>query len=832
MSSHFLTDKSLSLESRFGGWAFARRRAFGEPGVVPHYGPDRNYRIAHSHLKLTIDPVARTLVGEARLSFELLVSASGTLSLDLDELTVDAVTDAAGTPVPYTHRDGKLEVPAIAEVVVRYHGQPRRGLYFVGPAPDAPGRPPEAWTQGQDEDAHFVFPCFDHPSMLQRFTLEVVAPEGYTVVSNGRLRSQVGGTWIWDQGEPIAAYLVTVVVMRAEVVEDDTGPVPVRFVVPAGTPEAVSRRVFGKTAAMIRSLSARYGAYPWPRYDQVVVHEFVFGGMENVAATTLTDLVLTDDETARDWDAESLIVHELAHQWFGDLLTCQDWSQGWLNEGWATYTEYIWALEDKGVDDASFELFDQLGAYLSEDGGRYRRPIVSYLFREPIDLFDRHLYEKAALVLHTLRETLGEGPFWAGVGIYLARHRHQPVHTRHFQRAMEDGCGRNLDCFFDQWILGPGHPVVEVNASWAAGQLTVAVKQTQEGDGVCPAFRFPLRVHVDGVERVLQVEERERAFVLACPVEPTRLRIDGDFRVLAELTLKTPRSMLLVMLREDPGVVGRIRAARALAEEGSPEAVAALVDRLRSDPFWGVRAEIADLLGTRGGDVAIAALLGAVGDPEPKARRRMFAALGSVRRTEVGDVLAALPDDVSVQVRGERVRSLGRLRHPSARAAADACLGEDSWGDLLRARSLEALGHLRDLAVLPTLLAYTADHVSARGRAAACGALARLADEVEAARTPVVERLVILAEHENFRVQVAAINALGVVRDPRALGVLTRVHASAGDGRCRRLAYEAMADIRDGRSSEEGLQGLRRQLESLADDNRKLRDRVGRLEPR
>lgn len=142
MSSHFLTDKSLSLESRFGGWALARRRAYAEPGVGPHYGPDTSYRITHSHLRLAVDPVARSLVGEARIRFELLASAEATLSLDLDELVVDAVVDASGAPAAWTHRDGKLVVPALAEVVVRYHGSPRRGLYFVGPAPDAPNRPP------------------------------------------------------------------------------------------------------------------------------------------------------------------------------------------------------------------------------------------------------------------------------------------------------------------------------------------------------------------------------------------------------------------------------------------------------------------------------------------------------------------------------------------------------------------------------------------------------------------------------------------------------------------------------------------------------------------
>lgn len=832
MSSHFLTDKSLVLESRFGGWAFDGPRPFAEPGVEPHYGPDRGYRVAHTTLELDIDPEARTLRGVATLRFEALAGHGPRWELDLDELTVDGVEDPHGAPLAWTHRDGRLTVPAVAAVVVRYHGTPRRGLYFVGPDPSAPQRPPEAWTQGQDEDAHFVFPCFDHPSMLAPFTLRVTAPEGFGVVANGRLVRVEGRTWEWEQSEPIAAYLVTVVVMRMDVHPDAWDGIPVRYVVPAGTDAATVRRVFGKTPEMVRFLSERYGRYPWPRYDQVVVHEFVFGGMENVAATTLTDLVLTDERAALDWDAEHLILHELAHQWFGDLVTCQDWSQGWLNEGWATYSEHLWSTHHEGVDEGAYALFQQLGDYLAEDGGRYRRPIVTYLFREPIDVFDRHLYEKGALVLHTLRHTLGEEGFWAGVRLYLERHRHSPVHTRHFQRALEDATGRNLDRFFAEWVFGAGHPALEVTVGWADGLLSVTVKQVQEGEGVAPVFHFPIEVGFGAERRTLVVDARERTFTLPCAAQPDRVRVDGDFRLLADLKLKGPRSMLVAALKGDEGVVGRIRAARALAEEGSPEAVEALCAALVADPFWGVRAEIADKLGERGGERAAAALIGALKDPHPKARRRVVTALGAVRRPEVAAALKDHGTDPSVQVEGEIAKSLGRLRDPEARAWCERLLDRPSWGEVLRSRAAEGLGALRDRAVLPALLKLTAPELPTRARAAACAALGRLGDEVEEVRTDALERLLELAEGDNFRVQVAAINALGVLKDPRAMAVLARVHAQAGDGRCRRLAFEAMASIRAGRTTPEGLQNLRREVESLADQGRKLRDRLEKLESR
>ena len=199
--------------------------------------------------------------------------------------------------------------------------------------------------------------------------------------------------------------------------------------------------------------------------------------MENVAATTLTDLVITDERAALDWDAESLIAHELAHN--GLETSTSDWSQGYLNEAWATYSEILWKDEDLGKEEAEYHLYGDLKNYLSECVSRYKRPIVSYQFREPIDMFDRHLYEKAALVVHTLRTVLGETSFWAGVKNYLHDNAHQTVHTRDFQVAMENASGRNLDGFFHDWVLSPGHPALTVKTAWTKGLLKVTVTQRQ-----------------------------------------------------------------------------------------------------------------------------------------------------------------------------------------------------------------------------------------------------------------------------------------------------------------------------------------------------------------
>ena len=826
MSSRGFTDKSLLRGRAFGGWAL-ERRAFAEPGVEANYGPDRSVDITAYTLQLWIDPVARTLRGEARIDVRWLAGAGGDLVLDFDELVADAVESPEGVPLPFHAEDGKLHIAHADSVVVRWHGVPRRGLYFVGATPAEPDRDLQAWTQCQDEDAHYIFPCLDHPSVKHPWRITIHAPPGFDVIGNGR---REGDQWIVDARMP--AYLFSAVVARLDIHHDHAGSLPVNYAVPAGTPRAVVQRAFGKTPAMVEFLASVYGPYPWPRYDQVVVYDFIFGGMENLAATTLIDAVLVDDVAALDSELDLLVVHELGHQWWGDLVTCQDWSQGWLNEGWATYTETLWCHHARGRDEGEYHLWENLQLYLAEDGGRYRRPIVSYRFKNPIDMFDRHLYEKGALVLHTLRSTLGEEAFWAGARLYLSRHGNGTVHTRHLQRAFEEASGRHLDRFFAQYVLGAGHPALKVEVSWSDAQLKVVVKQTQEGDEVASAFAIPLVVEMDGARQTLTVDARERTFVLPCPQAPSLVGIDPDFAVLADITLTGSVALLTAMLTQARGVVARIRAARALATEGSVAAVRALVAAFTADSSWCVRAEIAEALATTGAAEAVAALIGALGDADPRVRRRVTAALGGFRRDEVVDALVALRPDPSIHVRGERARVLGRLRAPQARAVCEALLPETSWCEVLRARALEGLGALRDPEVAELIMTWTQVEKPARARAAAAAALARLGDEVESVRTRAVERLSELAEDANYRVQVASIGALGSLRDPRALGVLTRIHRAAGDSRCRRLAFDAMATIREGRTTEAGLATLRREVEGLAEDNRKLRDRLNRIEDR
>lgn len=828
--------KHAAVSGRFDG-----RMPFPEPSAKPHYAPSRTFKMDHIEVWLSFEPEARTFSGRSRVHFSLLPSYAGTMKLDLDEVTVESVTDLAGSPLPWRLGDGHLTIEgATTGVEVRWHGaDPQCGLYFTGPTEGLPDRPYSAWTQSQDEDAHFFMPCCDHPRTKHRWTIHLDAPEGYTLLSNGAMReSRVVDGRVrsdFEQVEPMPAYLFTAVAARLEVYEATWRGRSVRYLVPEGEGEN-TLLAMGKTPAMLEEFTNLTGVeFPWPRYDQVVVHDFIFGGMENVACTTMTDILLVDAGASIHWDPDDLVAHELAHQWFGDLVTCQDWSQAWLNESWATFMEMAWRESDREPVDATWYAWGLAEMYLTEDGGRYRRPITTYLFREPIDVFDRHLYEKGAVVLRTLRSKLGERAFWDGVGHYLRANQHGSVHSRDFQRAMEEATGHNLDGFFHQWVHGAGHPELQIELGEEKGLATVSVKQTQSGEQTIEVFAFdlPVQVVVDGktVDVSLPVSERERTFAVPVSGEVKNIRVDPDFSMLSAMTISASTPWLAEQAL-DPSPVVAVRALRALNKKGTRSAFDAVCRSLTEHPWYGVRGEAAKLLGKRGGADAQDALLGRLAvEDDPRTLESIADSLGNFRTVEVaGGLIASIDEAPTDHVRGAILRALGRTRQPDAMAMILENLSTPSWADISLRRALEGLAATRDPAAFDVLVEYTEQVHEDRIRAAALSALGALGDQVESLRRACRERIEDALGEPGFRSHLSALNALAVVNDPASISVLERIYASAPDGRVRRSAYEALVVVQKGRTTEAGLSNVRTRLAKLETENAALRERLGKLE--
>ena len=822
--------------------AFAAHGTFAEPGVDANYPPSRTCRIVNAALELTIDPVGRRFQGTLRLHLVPTPLFAGTWSLDAEEITVVSAIDDKGVPLTWLPTDQGLlfqcEVPTWVEL--KWTGEnPTRGMYFTGPTAIAPNRQHMAWTQCQDEDSHFVFPCHDHPGARHPWTVTVIGPVGYTVLSNGRrVSEEIVGEHIvgrFAPDAPMPAYLVTAVVARLTALEHEWKHVPVRYLVPVGEEENALRGM-GRTPEMMELFSTLTGvAYPWARYDQVVVHDFVFGGMENTGCTTMTDMLLVDEKGASEWEPDGLVAHELAHQWFGDLVTCQDWSQGWLNESWATVMEAVWWKHSRPEGEATWYRWQMANGYFDEHSRRYRRPIVSYRFREPIDLFDRHLYNKGGMVLWTLLQTLGDKAFWGGVSAYLHTNRDGTVHTRQFQHSLEQHTGANLDRFFDQWIFGAGHPSVDVSLGEEPGLVLVTVAQKQKGADVAAAFHFNLDIEIvleDGTRTAvsLPITETKRTFALPRTGPVRTVRIDAGFRVLAEIVLTGPVAWLIAAT-EDPCPVLALRACVALLRTDKRKGVEAVWDTRSGHPCAQLRSSLAERLGARRGDDTRDRLIEALcTDTSPIARRGVAVALGEFRDSVCADALmdALTKNPETWQLHAALLTSLGSTRDERAIPVLRNHLTHESWADTVKRGALAGLGAGGWAVVLTDLVKESQPDRQDRSRGAAATALARLAEQQEPLRRVIVDRLIEMLSEPGFRAQLGSIDALGQLRDARAERALVLLHCTAPDGRTRRMAFEAVARIQ--RGANEGLTPIRSRMDDIGAEVAKLRQRVDRLD--
>jgi aminopeptidase N len=832
-------------------------REFAFPGTRPRFAPDRVVDIEHLALRLALDVEARAVRGEVELTFAVIAPGTHWIELDAVELSVERVAlgDAA---LEFRHDGRRLRVRLPApqpsgarhRLTIGYAGTPRRGLYFIAPDAGYPDKGVQVWSQGQDEDSRYWFPCFDAPHEKATTEVRVTVPAHLFAVSNGVLvedeRRGELRTLHWRLDVPHSCYLVTLAVGDFVAIERRWRDVPVVYYVERGK-EAAAERTLARTPRMLEHFSARFGVdYPYPRYAQVFVSDFIFGGMENTSATTLTDTILIDERAALDFDIDALVAHELAHQWFGDLVTCRDWGEGWLNEGFATYSEYLWREHYEGRDAADLEAADWAEAYFGEDASRYRRTLATKHYDEPIDIFDHHLYEKGGRVLHMLRHLLGDDAFFLAVRHYLEKHRHGAVESRDLARAIEEATGRGVDWFFSQWVIdGAGHPELEVGVSWDAERSAarVWVTQTHKIEGRTPAFRLvtAVRFRVAGhdVDCALEVTEPQQVFFFQLAEEPSQAIFDPGRVQLARVTTDKSEALWIGELGRDGGgarlAIDRIAAARALGKSGSGEAQRALLAALEHDAFWAVREAAARALARQRTTPAVAALVAAVQrEVHPRARRGVVRALGELRGFAAAErALAALvrDGDRSYFVEAEACLALGKVRSPDAPALLRDAAERPAFLDIIRQHAFRGLAEARDYSAVPRLLAGAAWGEVAHGRRAAIGALAQLiAGRRDREAREVREELERLLGDRDFRAQAAAIEALGVIGDPASIPALRELLDRELDGRLRRRSREIIRDLHEGAAAAEQLRRLRDEVDELRHGAAQLRERLDALE--
>lgn len=550
---------------------------------LAHYPPDVPWDIIHMRLKIDIpDLHAPRFAGEQTLTIQPRTTdpVPSVFTLDARATMNVAAVSIDGVAATFRHEDDRLsiDVPkargpanAVRTVVTRYiaerpHAERdgKVGLVWTSAPPERESDGPQVYSQGQADWNSLWFPCHDFPNERMTTELIVSVPDGFDVISNGRLESmtarEVGKlkTWRWVQDKPHPAYLVMVAIGKFDVA-DVGGPATARpglampVYGPPGTKETLAK-VFARTPEMVKMMEELTGrAYPWDKYAQVVVREFRWAGMENTSATVLFEKVLEGGE-----DAQLLIVHELAHQWFGNLITCASWEHTWLNEGFATFIEGLWIERTQGAEGYSAWTAKLIGALTDQLDGTAPQtaPMVSRRYVEADDVFEKpeDPYQRGAIVLHMLRERLGPEAFWRGVRAYLERGSATGlVETDDLRRALEEASGRSLTRFFDQWCRRPGMPRIGVTASWDEGDkaLKLTLEQRQPINADNPAYELEVPLWVGRAEpgkgaqagqwvRV-PMDGRRAETIVRLPERPVVLLADPKQSLLAAFEIIAPK---------------------------------------------------------------------------------------------------------------------------------------------------------------------------------------------------------------------------------------------------------------------------------------------------
>ncbi len=738
------------------------------PDPLAFVSPSRDFDALHTRLDIDLDIEGGRIAGSVTHSLRALKSNLGSIRLNCVGLSVEAVT-IDGRPVDFEHpvsgeydtswieifesREPSEELVVYTgrplragdefDLTIRYSGAPKQGLYFIAPEKGIPEKRHEEWSQGEGEDNRHWIPCFDYPNDKATFDGIFRVDKGNYVLSNGILvetKELEGKTeFHWRLDTPQVTYLIMVAAGRYDVIEEQWRGVSLHYVVPPKTDPQTVKRGYGLTADMMEFFSDYIGIdYPFKRYAQVVVQNFIYGGMENTTATVMNTRTLFDESEQLTNNQDGLVAHELAHQWWGDMVTCSEWSHLWLNEGFATYFQSLYRQHHRG-DDAFRYQIDQRHRGVVERDDRDARPVVVDFFNRRDSRNSANVYVKGSSVLHMLRFLLGDDLFRESFRRYGERFKYQNAETRDFIQVVKETSGENLDWFFEQWIYLAGHPKLEVSKSWSpeTRTLKLSIEQTQETGELTPVFRLPMDLEITCKERTdthrIVLDRKSQDFYFSLPSKPLMVIVDKGDWTLKTLTFKKRTPELLYQL-EHGDVMDQVRAIRGLADKrGDSKAVETLRGVLTADGFWGTRREAALALGKIKTADAVQGLLAGLEAGEARVRLAAAEAMGGIDASpRLDDALYGLfRKDPASRVRARAIRSLAKMESARARKACLEALRIDSHQDVIRNAGLDGLVTLEALDAIGKVKALATSGNRRTHRHAAITAYAKLAKRLD-----------------------------------------------------------------------------------------------------
>jgi aminopeptidase N len=696
----------------------------------------KDFDLQHTKLEVKFDYAKQYLYGKATLALKPHFYPQTELVLDAKHFDINKVSVVTGEnnseALPYTYDSLQLKIKLdktytrdeTLKVLIDYTAKPNdikntgsaaitddRGLYFINPLGKDSTKPIQIWTQGETESNSCWFPTIDKPNQKATEEIYITRPNKYVSLSNGTL---VGSTPAgdsmtidhWKCGLPFAPYLVMMAIGDFAVVHDRWRDVPVDYYVErAYAPYA--KQIFGNTPQMMEFFSQKLDFdFPWPKYSQVVVRDYVSGAMENVSATLHGDFIQRNARELLDETYEDVISHELFHQWFGDLVTCESWSNIPLNESFATYGQYLWNEYKYGREMADCEQAKDYRKYMNEAAEK-NVDLIRFYYNDREDMFDATSYEKGGLVLNYLRHVVGDDAFFKSLQLYLKNNQFKPVEIHNLRLAFEEVTGKDMNWFFNEWFLNNGHPVLNITYSNTADSIYVTVEQKHNTDKPL-IYQLPAKIAVWYGTSVstydVWLKKKSQTFAFKAQSNPDFIDFDPERAVLCERKDNKTADNYLFEYKYAPYYYERIEALKNLAEiqEKNTAAKQALIKAL-SDTFYYLRQyaigklvlpkDGADSLITRFENTAKA-------DKVSSVRTAAVKALAKLSNTgKYADLFETVVGDSSYEVSAEALKALEDADSRRAMEMAKKFEGEKNYnlvGAVADVYSKEGDAHYQD----------------------------------------------------------------------------------------------------------------------------------------
>ncbi len=678
----------------------------------------RSHDLVHTKLELRPDFSKSWLYGKAWVTLKPHFYSSDTVTLDAKGMEIKKITlwkNSQAQALKYSYDDFQLHIKLDKiytakesfTIYIEYTAKPNeyeekyshgdmlgiKGMYFINPKGEEKDKPTQIWTQGETESSSAWFPTIDKTNQKCTEELSVTIADKYVTLSNGLLISQkknADGTRTdsWKMDLPHSPYLFFLGVGEYAVIKDKWRNKEVNYYVePAYA--STAKKIFGLTPEMINFFSTITGVdYPWAKYSQITGRDFVAGAMENTTATLHQESAQQDARELVDGNSwESTIAHELFHQWFGDYVTTESWSNITLNESFADYSQTLWREYKYGKDAGDDENYQGLFSYLRS--GSEKKDLVRFYYEDKEQVFDQVSYQKGGCILHMLRNFVGDSAFFRSLNNYLTTNKFKSTEAHQLRLAFEEVTGKDLNWFFNQWYFGSGNPEVDINYEYndAAGTVKVIIKQIQKSGKI---FQLPLAIDVyNGAEKTrhnVWVKNSVDSFTFNYSKRPDLVNVDGDKIMLWSKKDNKTIDNYIHQYKYAGKYLDRNEAIDFASKKMEDPKARELMALALKDKFEGLRILAINRVNIRNADMLKLAepiLVDlAKNDPKPLVKAAAIASLGNLKKKEYASLFSAAANDSSYTVAGNALQALVQIDPSTASAIMKTMNAEKTKGKL------------------------------------------------------------------------------------------------------------------------------------------------------